>query len=200
MDFELKPFPIGELTDAFESGSLSRNPEYQRGAAWSPQQKQALIDSVFRTYPLPAFFFEVKSKKGLGGKANEKYEIIDGQQRLLALQEFKSDSFPLLKSSDAKLRLPLSMRASPAQWEGKRYSDLSDEMRKRFAETDVQAYLVKHVANADEVRDLFIRLQSGTALTRQQIRDAWPGQLGPRIEALARQTQAHALCDPLQAN
>jgi hypothetical protein len=28
-------------------------------------------------------------------------------------------------------------------------------------------------------------LQSGTALTRQQIRDAWPGQLGPRIEIWA---------------
>ena len=37
----------------------------------------------------------------------------------------------------------------------------------------------------DEVRDLFIRLQSGTALTRQQIRDAWPGAAGPFIEALA---------------
>jgi HNH endonuclease len=40
-------------------------------------------------------------------------------------------------------------------------------------------------AHPDEVRDLFIRLQSGTALTRQQIRDAWPGNLGPFIEALA---------------
>jgi hypothetical protein len=35
------------------------------------------------------------------------------------------------------------------------------------------------------VRDLFIRLQSGTALTRQQIRDAWPGAVGPYIEKLA---------------
>lgn len=40
-------------------------------------------------------------------------------------------------------------------------------------------------AHPDEIRDLFIRLQSGTALTRQQIRDAWPGNLGPFIEKLA---------------
>ncbi|MSQ36614.1 MAG: HNH endonuclease [Dehalococcoidia bacterium] len=39
--------------------------------------------------------------------------------------------------------------------------------------------------NSDEVRDLFIRLQSGTALTRQQIRDAWPGTLGPQVEQWA---------------
>lgn len=185
MEFELKPFPIGELTEAFQSGAIARNPEYQRGAAWGAAQKQALIDSVFRSYPLPAFFFEVRAMKGLGGKANEKHEIIDGQQRLLALQEFQRDSFELLKSSDAKLRLPLSMRTSPALWEGKRYSDLTQDLRRQFLETDVQVYLVKDVANADEVRDLFIRLQSGTALTRQQIRDAWPGQLGPRIERWA---------------
>lgn len=36
----------------------------------------------------------------------------------------------------------------------------------------------------DEVRDLFIRLQSGTALSRQQIRDAWPGGIGPYIEKI----------------
>jgi hypothetical protein len=37
----------------------------------------------------------------------------------------------------------------------------------------------------DEIRDLFIRLQSGTALGRQQIRDAWPGKAGPFVVGLA---------------
>ena len=46
-------------------------------------------------------------------------------------------------------------------------------------------------ALVDEVRDLFIRLQSGTALTRQQIRDAWPGNLGPFIERLAGKLDKH---------
>jgi hypothetical protein len=41
------------------------------------------------------------------------------------------------------------------------------------------------VGTPGEIRDLFIRLQSGTALTRQQIRDAWPGNLGPYVERLA---------------
>jgi hypothetical protein len=191
MKFDLTPFPVGELIEAFESGSIARNPEYQRGAAWSVQQKQALIDSVFREYPLPAFFFEVRAKRGLGGKSNEKHEIIDGQQRLLALLEFKADNFELLKSSDTKLRLPLSMREPPAPWEGKRFTDLTPALRKRFLGTNVQVYLVKDVANPDEVRDLFIRLQSGTALTRQQIRDAWPGQLGPQVERWAGKLTMH---------
>jgi hypothetical protein len=46
-------------------------------------------------------------------------------------------------------------------------------------------FVISELVDADEVRDLFIRLQSGTALSRQQIRDAWPGTVGPFIERLA---------------
>jgi len=46
-------------------------------------------------------------------------------------------------------------------------------------------FVISELVDADEVRDLFIRLQSGTALSRQQIRDAWPGAVGPFIERLA---------------
>ncbi len=45
--------------------------------------------------------------------------------------------------------------------------------------------MITGVSHEDEIRDLFIRLQSGTALSRQQIRDAWPGNIGPYIERLA---------------
>ncbi len=40
-------------------------------------------------------------------------------------------------------------------------------------------------ATADETRDLFIRLQAGTPLTTQQVRDVWPGNVSPYIEVLA---------------
>jgi hypothetical protein len=37
----------------------------------------------------------------------------------------------------------------------------------------------------DEVRDQFIRLQAGAALMWQEVRDAWPGNLGPFVVRLA---------------
>lgn len=191
MKFELIPHSIDSLVKAFRGGSLARNPEYQRGSAWHKQQKQALIDSIFRKYPLPAFFFEVKETIGLGDESAKKYEIIDGQQRLLALAEYLADDFDLLRSEDVKLRLPLSMRGTTNKWEGKRFSELGSEVQKDFLEEKIQVYLVQEVENSDEVRDLFIRLQSGTALTRQQIRDAWPGQLGPRVEKWAGKLSKH---------
>ena len=49
-------YSIRRLVEAWESAELRRNPEDQRGAAWSLAQKQALIDSAFRRYPLPPLF------------------------------------------------------------------------------------------------------------------------------------------------
>ncbi len=35
---------------------LFPNPEYQRGAVWTPAQKKKLVDSVLRGYPIPLFY------------------------------------------------------------------------------------------------------------------------------------------------
>lgn len=185
MDFHKREHSISELIEAYNSGSLARNPEYQRGAAWKIGQKQGLIDSVFRRYPLPALFLEVKKKTGLGNVPQEFFEIIDGQQRILTLAEFFKDDYATLLPDDPKLRLPLSLRSANAPWAGKRFSELSSDLQDHIRSYLIPAYIVEDVSNSDEVRDLFIRLQSGTALTRQQIRDAWPGQLGPKIEVWA---------------
>lgn len=191
MRFEKTEYSVRDLVEAYIGGSLSRNPEYQRGAAWGLSQKQGLIDSIFRAYPLPSLFLEVKRKKGLGPGISELFEIIDGQQRILSLVEYFRDSFALLAPDNHKLRLPLSLRPSGAPWALKRYSELPPELRQHLDNYLIPAYLVKEVSNSDEVRDLFIRLQSGTALTRQQIRDAWPGQLGPRVEVWAGKLARH---------
>ncbi len=179
-------YSIKRLVQAWESAELRRNPEYQRGAAWSLAQKQALIDSAFRRYPLPPLFLEKKVTKGaLGGGESVKYEVVDGQQRLLAFREYYADQHPLLASHDKRLRLPTSLRSASAPWAKKKYSDLGSDLRTQLDETSIDVFELENVENPDQIRDLFIRLQSGTALTRQQIRDAWPGNVGPYIEHLA---------------
>ena len=99
--------------------------------------------------------------------------------------EYLSGNFALLAPTDAKLRLPHSLRTTVAHWGKKRFSDLPGGLSEQLKQHKLVINLVHDVANPDEVRDLFIRLQSGTALTRQQIRDAWPGVLGPRVESWA---------------
>jgi len=67
---------------------LYPNPEYQRGAVWTPAQKKRLIDSVFRGYPLPLIYLHHISKEVAGAK-REDFEIIDGQQRINTLHEYR---------------------------------------------------------------------------------------------------------------
>ena len=180
-----KKFKIAELVAAWKDSSLKINEEYQRGASWTTLQMQALVDSVFRKYPIPPIFLHEIKTQGLGGRETIRYEIVDGQQRIRALAEYFSDKFSLLDASDKRLKLPNSLRQLPAPWGKRRFLELEEPLRKHLQENELDVFLIVGVANQDEVRDLFIRLQSGTALSRQQIRDAWPGTVGPFIERLA---------------
>ena len=62
------------------------------------------------------------------------------------------------------------------EWCGLRYRDFSNDLRTRFVSLTLPVIVVKTTA-LEIVRDLFIRLQAGTALSAQERRDAWPGEL-----------------------
>jgi hypothetical protein len=184
MKFEIKTdWTVEDLTSSWIAGEMRRNPEYQRGATWKEPQKQSLIDSIFRAYPIPPIFLQEITAQGLKGPSSV-YEIVDGQQRILSLSEFLKDSFETLLATDRKLRLPNSLRSGSAPWGGHKFSRLTPDLQTTFKKTPVTVFLITADA-ADEVRDLFVRLQAGTALTRQEVRDAWPGNLGPFIVQLA---------------
>lgn len=193
MNVDEKKFSVEKLVKAFSAGSLLRNSEYQRGEAWSEVQKATFIDSLLRAYPVPAIFLHVVEDDGLEDVPTKKFEIVDGQQRLTALRNFKDGKFKLLRiDNESKLRIPKSIRTTSAPWAGKYFADLSPELRKQFETAEITVFQIGPAAHPDEIRDLFIRLQSGTALSRQQIRDAWPGNLGPFIEQLGGKLEKHA--------
>jgi hypothetical protein len=181
----IQPLKLRTIVDSWKNGSMRVNEEYQRGAAWKPIQQQRLIDSVFRGYPLPLFYFREKRTVDFRGTSSSNLEVVDGQQRIRALAEFLSDKWPTLKSTDSRLSLPPAVANEPCAWGDRLYSDLSDGLKARFDSTPLPSILITETGTEDEVRDLFIRLQAGTALTRQQVRDAWPGDLGPFVEKLA---------------
>lgn len=176
---------VSVVVESWKNGSTRRNPEYQRGQAWTETQQRLLIDSIFRGYPLPRFYFHVKKARDPIDNEVTALEVIDGQQRILALSAFSSDNWPLFDPKKDKVPLPKAIRALDAPWGGRTYSQLDDHLRHRFLTAELPVVLIEEFDSADEVRDLFIRLQAGTALTRQQVRDAWPGNVGPYVEGLA---------------
>lgn len=66
------------------------NRRYQRKLVWSVSEKQAFIDSLANGYPVPLFLFSKKLYKDV-----ERYEIIDGMQRLNAIFSFIENEYAL---------------------------------------------------------------------------------------------------------
>ncbi|MBW3539915.1 MAG: hypothetical protein KY476_06570 [Planctomycetes bacterium] len=96
---------------------------------------------------------------------------------------FKKKKLPLLDIDE--LRLPAGVRSLDAPWAGKPYDMLSTELQSQFDNTSIDVYIIDSVSHDDEVRDLFIRLQSGTPLSFQQVLDAWPGPMCQYVKASA---------------
>jgi Protein of unknown function DUF262/HNH endonuclease len=176
---------IEHVVDAWRSGGMRVSDEYQRGSEWTSIQQQRLVDSVFRGYPLPLFYFREQSSKDVRGTDVSTFEIVDGQQRIRALSEYVQDKWPTLRAADPKLSLPPAVAKEACPWGGHLFSDLAAELKRQFLSADLPSIVIVGAPNEEEIRDLFIRLQAGTALTRQQVRDAWPGTFGPFIERLA---------------
>lgn len=64
------------------------------------------------------------------------------------------------------------------------FKELSQDLRNTFNESKLPVYEIRSASN-EEVRNLFIRLQGGTPLQPQQVRDAWPGDVARFIVSLA---------------
>lgn len=83
---------IQSLYRSFRDGSLIVNRQYQRKLVWTAVEKQKLIDSILKDYPLPLFLL---ADKGLTAHGSAKLEVIDGMQRLNAIFSFIEQGFLL---------------------------------------------------------------------------------------------------------
>ncbi len=77
----------------YRDGQLIVNRQYQRKLVWTVHEKQRLIDSILKDYPLPLFLLAEKPQ--VEGADKPLYEIIDGLQRLNAVFSFIEHGFRL---------------------------------------------------------------------------------------------------------
>jgi hypothetical protein len=73
----------------YRDGKLLVNRRYQRKLVWTLEEKQKLIESLLKKYPIPAIL--LAERDGSPGT----YEIIDGLQRLHSIVSFIENAFPL---------------------------------------------------------------------------------------------------------
>lgn len=167
---------VSELLDLKMQQMLVVNAEYQRGAVWTITQKKKLVDSVMRGYSIPLIYLH-HIVQTAGKLVSQRFEIIDGQQRINALSDYYDGAFKLLDpvKDEAEARFPEFIKKQPCPWAGRTYQDLPSELQKQFLSTPLSIVKIE-TDDQNEARDLFIRLQAGMPLNSQEKRDAWPGQ------------------------
>lgn len=186
METQMGTMTVQQIIHDYEQNVITVNHEYQRGEAWNDDQRKRLVDSLFRGYQLPIFYLhEIERGNALGDKWRV-HQIIDGQQRCEALKKFIYGDLQLLEVEDEASKLPAFLRDTekyPCPWSGQRYISLPTELRDQLNNAELQIAFIKDADDA-EVRDLFIRLQSGSPLNNQEKRDAYPGEFTDFINKL----------------
>jgi hypothetical protein len=95
MKIELKEITIRELTNGYEDneengvlgfgGKLDIRPPYQREFIYKDKQRDAVIDTITKNFPLNVMYWAVRE--------DGNFEVIDGQQRTISLSQFVEGDF-----------------------------------------------------------------------------------------------------------
>jgi len=134
---------------------------YQRPVdAWSKLDKQCLIDTILKGEPLPIFFMNYKSDE-------EKFYIVDGQQRLHCIQQFYDNELTLNKKFSGQENHGLTFNGEKA---------LSDNQKDAFLNYNLTFHIMEDYDD-ERVRLIFSRLQRGKPLQLGERLNAKPGDI-----------------------
>lgn len=129
-------------------GKLTIQPEYQRNYIYADGKKDvAVIDSIIKGYPLGLIYF-VKT-------AEDKYEVLDGQQRITSFGRFYTDKFPITDNND----IPHY------------FSGLAEDIKKKIRETKLTIYICE--GEESEIKEWFETINiAGIPLNEQELANA----------------------------
>ena len=161
-------YPIDELLIRHESITVHEvirlldqsryvlDPDFQRDFIWSENQQSKLIESVAMRIPLPVFY--------LAEDSDGRKVVVDGLQRLSTFKRFISDELSLkLKGNSALNR--------------QRFSRLPPKIQNRVEGCNLVLYIIDSKVPERIRLEMFDRVNSGTRLSRQQMRNClWMGK------------------------
>lgn len=142
-------------------------PDYQRDSEeWDDDVKSLFIESILNRLTIPAFFFYPDTQQhGLISKTV--YEVVDGQQRLTTIKQFRDDQLTL----STQLQY-LSPQAT--FYAGKKFSDLDPAIQRIFDDYKLSIIELPYGLSFDVRLEIFRRInQNSTPLTGQDIRLAY---------------------------
>jgi hypothetical protein len=166
---------IAEVVKRIEQGRYILDPEFQRDFVWPIQKQSKLIESCMMRIPLPVFYV-AEAEDG-------RIIVVDGLQRLTTFSRFIGNSFRLKGLvSDKK-------KVTNHPLEGKNFKGLSIALQERIVDTNLIMYILDARAPERARLDIFERVNGGTPLTRQQMRNAIYN--GPGTKWLSEEVRAN---------
>ncbi|WP_333797370.1 DUF262 domain-containing protein [Rheinheimera sp.] len=152
-----------------EKGSIDLDPEFQRGDVWAVKKQQMLIDTILRKWQIPPIFF-------IRNKNTNVKEVLDGHQRLRAIQNFFLGKFPINGSIEPIDDFIKSL-------DGLYYSELPNDILERLENFPLFTYEVENYVGSEPF-ELFFRLNQNTQLTSAERRNTLFGKAREQVKSL----------------
>lgn len=137
-------YSVIEILEMLEQRKLLVNRNYQRGGSlWPVAPSAYFIDTILEGFTFPKIYlyeYIDRSARGL------RKEIVDGQQRIGAIQRFYKDEFALRSDGPNK---------------GKKYSELDEETQNAFLSYTVPVDVIRNASIA-EILQMFRRMNAYT--------------------------------------
>lgn len=138
----------------FNDGELVLQPPFQRNPVWGEKQKQALIDTILKGYPIPELYLQTT----VSPDGSERHIVVDGQQRIRACLEFLSNEFPLGEEAGALADAT--------------FDELGNDLKQTIYE---YKFVIRELPQLSEpeIREIFGRLnRNNVVLNAQELRHA----------------------------
>lgn len=154
-DYKIKDLCEGFIYNELEGkglyglgGKLTIQPEYQRNYIYADGKKDvAVIESIVNDYPLGLIYF---NKVG-----DDKYEVLDGQQRITSFGRFVTNKFAIKDSNGME----------------QYFSGLSKDMQDKILSSPLTIYICE--GEESEIKNWFKTINiAGVPLNEQELRNA----------------------------
>ncbi|WP_166919780.1 GmrSD restriction endonuclease domain-containing protein [Flavobacterium poyangense] len=160
---------IMEAYELYRNNKLYINRRYQRKLVWSQQEKKNLVESIILQYPIPLILLATQT---------DRYEIIDGMQRLNSIFGFIENHFPVyIDGTDKYFNIPDFTFAQSQVNKGivfpkSNVHTLSQEQVSSFIQYPFPVTIFK-TGSTEEINETFRRINStGRKLSPQEVRQA----------------------------
>ena len=192
-----QPTSIQSVYAMYREDKLFVNRRYQRKLVWMLEEKQRLIESIVKRYPIPAILIAER-------KSSDGYEIIDGLQRLHAIVSFIETGFATLDGNFFDVK---HFPTAKANADAGLFSIANTQ--NWISQKDVSTVLdytlslsVMRNATDDEVNDVFGRINTyGHRLSDQERRQAGvENEFSQMVRLIACTVRGDASADVLPLN